>query len=332
MFEQNYYQQPMGMGMNPMMGGMQQNPNNYRIASTLSAEEIKEIIEHTAYLKEYQETPSSKKDLAKIPMLSRFDLTREARKIDLAVYEEDGTTMLHHKVNTNGIHYFNMVFDISDVTLSDVPYVSLLERFIGLLDTKNYTYTDFTNEMYLHTGGITTTTSVHEVKGKPEEYKITFEVRSKFILEEAEAAKDLALEMICNTNFSDEKRLKELITAEKSHIESILSSRGNHVAATRARSGFSKKAKISDVASGLEFYRFLVDLEENFDNRKEEIISKLNKLCETIFAKDRLLISSTGKTEALEQSKQLLKTIKPALAQTKLAFEGENNFEIHPVK
>ncbi|MBR4706966.1 MAG: insulinase family protein [Pseudobutyrivibrio sp.] len=300
--------------------------------ATLSDEEIKEIVEHTAYLKEYQETPSSKKDLAKIPMLSRFDLTREARKIDLAVYEEDGTTILHHKVNTNGIHYFNMVFDISDVTLNDIPYVSLVERFIGLLDTKHYSYADFTNEMYLHTGGITTTTAVHEVKDKPEDYKITFEVRSKFIYDETDAAKDLALEMICHTKFSDEKRLKELITAEKSHIESILSSRGNQVAATRARTGFSKRAKITDAGSGLEFYRFLVDIEENFDSRKAEIISKLNKLCETIFAKDRLIISSTGRAEALEQSKKLLADIKPALSQTKLSFEGESNFTIHPVK
>jgi ABC-type methionine transport system ATPase subunit len=105
---------------------------------------------------------------------------------------------------------FNMVFDISDLPLSEVPYVSLLERFIGLLDTEKYTYTDFTNEMYLHTGGISTNTAVHEVFGDHDKYKMTFEVRSKFIYEEAEQAKDLAMEMICHTKFSDTKRLKEL--------------------------------------------------------------------------------------------------------------------------
>ena len=300
--------------------------------ASLSKDEIKAIVEHTAYLKEYQETPSSKEDLAKIPMLSRYDLTREARPIDLEVYEEEGTTILHHKVSTNGIHYFNMVFDISDITLSDIPYVSMLERFIGLMDTKNYTYTDFTNEMYLHTGGITTTTAVHEVFGKHDEYKITFEVRSKFIFEEADAAKDLAMEMICNTLFSDEKRLKELIIAEKSHMESILNARGNQIAATRARCGFSKKANISDQANGVGFYRFLVDLEENFDSKKDEVISKLNKMHKIVFSKDRLMISSTGKAEVLDQSRELVKAIRPLLSQEKLPFEGENNFNLHPVK
>ena len=300
--------------------------------ASLSKAEIKSIVEHTEYLKEYQQTSSPKEDLAKIPMLSRFDLTREARPIDLTVHDEDGTTILHHKVSTNGIHYFNMVFDISDLPLSEVPYVSLLERIIGLLDTDNYTYTDFTNEMYLHTGGITTTTSIHEVFGQHDKYKLTFEVRSKFIYEEADKAKDLALEMICHTKFSDEKRLKELITAEKSKMEYILNSRGNQVAATRARCGFSRRANISDLANGVRFYRFLVDLEDNFDSQKEEIISRLNKICSIIFSRDRLLVSSTGKTEVLNQARRLINEIRPLLSQGKLPFDGNDSFEIHPVK
>ncbi|WP_294217179.1 insulinase family protein [Pseudobutyrivibrio sp.] len=299
----------------------------------MTAEEIQEIVEHTAYLKEYQQTPSSKNDLAKIPMLSRFDLTRKARPIDLAVHDVDGVTILHHKVRTNGIHYFNMVFDISDVTLTDIPYVSLLERFLGLFNTKNYTYTDYTNEMYLHTGGITTNTAVHEVFNTHDQYKITFEVRSKFIYDEADAARDLALEMILNTDFSDEKRLKELITAEKSHMEVTLNSRGNVVAATRARAGFSKKAKLADLANGVEFYRFLVDLEENFEAKKADIISRLNKLVQIIFSVDRFIISSTGKVEVLTQAKRLADDIRPRLNQQHMDFDSDDTeFEIHPVK
>ncbi|SDH96824.1 hypothetical protein SAMN05421493_10652 [Pseudobutyrivibrio sp. 49] len=301
------------------------------VKSKLSKDEIKKIVEHTAYLKEYQETPSPKKDLEKIPMLSRLDLRRNARPIDLAVYDEDGTALLHHKVSTNGIHYFNMVFDISDISAEWIPYVSMLERFIGLMDTKNYTYTDFTNEMYLHTGGITTNTGIYEVNNTKDECRMTFEVRSKFIYDEADAAKDLAMEMLLHTDFSDEKRLKELIIAEKSHMESNISGRGNLIAATRARCGFSKKAAISETGSGISFYRFLVDLEENFDSRKDEVISKLNLLSKYIFSKSRLIVSSTGKSEVLSQAKRLVGEIKPLLSEEKYDFGGFK-FEEHEVK
>ncbi len=300
--------------------------------SKLSKEEIQEIVEHTAYLKEYQQTPSSKEDLAKIPLLKRSDLTREARPIDLEVYDEDGTTILHHKVSTNGIHYFNMVFDITEVSISDIPYVSMLERFIGLMNTKNYSYNDFTNEIYLHTGGITTNTVVNEVFGTHDECKITFDVRAKFIYDEADAAKDLILEMLLNTDFSDDKRLKELIVAEMSHLESSFNSRGNVVAATRARSGFSKKALISDMSSGLGFYRFLEALEANFEDRKEEVIARLNNLCKAIFSAERLIVSSTGKGEVLNQARQLLREMKPLLYKEKLSFGEAEPFVVRPLK
>lgn len=300
--------------------------------AAMSEKEIEEIVAHTAYLKEYQATPSSKEDLAKIPMLTRADLKKEARKIDLAVYEEDDTTILHHKVNTNGIHYYNMVFDISDVKLSDMPYVSLLERILGLMDTKNYSYAELTNEIYLHTGGISSSTAIRTDYNIKDKTIITFEVRSKFVFDEADAAKDLILEMLLNTDFSDEKRLKDLITAEKSHMESLLNSRGNQLAATLARTGFSRKSCLADKSSGLSFYRFLVDLEENFDSKKEEIISTLNKIAETIFAQDRLLISSTGKNESLVQAERLLTEMKPKLNSKHMDFTGVDDFTPHTVK
>ncbi len=289
--------------------------------ASMSPEEIKQVVEHTAYLKEYQQTPSPKKDLEKIPMLTRSDLTRAARPIDLEVHKEDGTTILHHKVRTNGIHYFNMVFDISDMSIEWIPYTALLERLIGLFDTEHYTYADFTNEMYLHTGGITTNTSIHEVFNSKDDIRMTFEVRSKFIYDEADAAKDLILEMILHSDFSDENRLRELITAEKSHLEAQLSSRGNQVAAVRARCGFSKKAFYSEVASGVNFYRFLVDIEEHFEEKKDEVISRLNKLCQIIFAEPRLIISTTGKNEMYAQAKQLTTDIRPNLYKERFEFE-----------
>ena len=281
--------------------------------ASLSKEQIKEIVEHTAYLKEYQQTPSPKEDLEKIPMLSRFDLKREARKIDLEVYDDDLTTILHHRLSTHGIHYYNMAFDISDASFEHMSYISLLERFIGLMDTKNYSYNELANEINMHTGGISTNMVLHDKVDSIDDYVITFEVRSKFIYSEADAAEKLIEEMLFNSDFSDEKRLRELIISEKSHMESVLNNRGHLVAATRSRRGFSVRAEMADAANGLGFYLFLDDLDKNFDEKKTEIIANLHKLCNMIFAKERLIISTTGKDESLAQARVLLKEIYPKL-------------------
>lgn len=90
----------------------------------------------------------------------------EARKLDLEEYSQGNTKLLHHNINTSGIHYLNMVFDISDVSDQDLPYVALLERIIGLVDTKNYSYNDLNNEIHLHTGGICTSVNMYDSYAK----------------------------------------------------------------------------------------------------------------------------------------------------------------------
>jgi Zn-dependent M16 (insulinase) family peptidase len=55
-------------------------------------------------------------------------------------------------------------------------------------------------------------------------------------------------------------------------------------------------------------------------------------MCTIIFAKDRLMISSTGKTEVLSQARRLVSEIKPRLTGEKLSFEGTDDFKVHPVK
>ena len=300
--------------------------------ASLSPDEIAQIVEHTAFLKEYQQTPSPKEDLARIPMLSRGDLKREARPIDLIEVEENGKHFLHHRLNTNGIHYFNMVFEISDAGLSDMPYLAILERILGLMDTEAYGYNDFSNEINLHTGGITTNLLVYPNyrPGQADSLRITFEVRAKFIYEEAAEAIRLIDQMILRTDFSDGKRLKELITAEKSHMEMILNTRGNRVAATHARSGFSRQARISELTNGLELYRFLCHLENDFDECRQELVDRLNGLCRTIFSQERLLVSTTGKDEALQQAKELVEEIYPAL-HTGGQFAGGEDFTPGPI-
>ena len=56
-----------------------------KLKEGLSTKEIEELVRQTRELKEYQDTPSLKEDLEKIPMLSREDIGREPAKL---IFEE----------------------------------------------------------------------------------------------------------------------------------------------------------------------------------------------------------------------------------------------------
>ena len=87
--------------------------------ATLSKEEIDSLIADTRHLKEYQEEPSPKEDLEKIPLLKREDLKKEIVKLTNEECEVAGVPALYHDVFTSGIHYVDFMFDIKHIRQED---------------------------------------------------------------------------------------------------------------------------------------------------------------------------------------------------------------------
>ena len=81
----------------------------------LSDQEIEKLVSDTAALVNYQEEESAPEDLAKIPVLKREDITREIAPIYNEERKAGEVPLVHHKVETNGIGYVTLMFDLSEV-------------------------------------------------------------------------------------------------------------------------------------------------------------------------------------------------------------------------
>lgn len=281
---------------------------------SMSEEEIAELVEQTAHLKEYQQEPSPKEELAKLPMLRREDLNPEIRPLDLQEATIGTVPLLRHKVFTNGIHYLNLVFQVNGVSGKDLGYLSLLCKMLGMVDTRHYSYADLANEIYVVTGGINFQLCLYPKADH--DYQFTCEVRAKFLYEESAAAMELIREMILSSDFSDEKRLKELVELNKSRLEMQMNSAGHSIASLRAMANFSKTSRISDEIAGVGFYQFLKDLEEHFEEKKGLLKQKCEELMEQIFTSAHLLLSSAGTPEAMIQVEKDLLHLIPSLPRT----------------
>ena len=279
----------------------------------LSEEEIKKLVENTRHLKEYQETPSLKEDLEKIPMLARSDMKKEAAlfyNTELSVKE---VPVIHHDIFSNGIIYLTMLFDIAHIPAEDIPYLGVLKAVLGYVDTKNYSYADFSNEVNIHTGGIGSTIGVYPSVKEKDDYKVKFEVRTKALYDKLPEAVSLMEEMLFTSKLCDEKRLYEIIAELKSRLQVSISSAGHSVASTRAMTYFSKAAAYKDT---ITFYEVLCDLEAHFEERKEALIAKLKELTEAIFTRENLLVSVTCEKEGLSIATAELEKFIPMLFET----------------
>ena len=58
-------------------------------------------------------------------------------------------------------------------------------------------------------------------------------------------------------------------------------------------SQMKERLKFTDLTSGIAYYKFICDIYENFEDRKEIMAEKLENICKTIFTKQGMLISLT---------------------------------------
>ncbi len=284
-----------------------------QLKAQMSQEQLEDIVKQTKELKEYQEEPSAKEDLEKIPLLTRQDMKKEAEPYVNEEKKVGDTLLLYHNVFTNGIGYLRFVFDLRQVPEELFPYVGILKSILGLIDTKNYTYGELFNEINIQTGGIVPGVNTYTDARDLSKYTVTMEIKVKALYENMEQAFALAEEMILYSNYEDTKRLAELIAELKSQKQASMMSSGHLLAAVRALSYQSKTAAISDMMSGIPYYRMLETLEQDFEQQKEVLVTNLKKLAAFIFREENLMVDYTAQQEGLAGMEGLLENFKKKL-------------------
>ncbi len=281
--------------------------------ASMSPEEIERVIKETRELKAYQEEPSPKENLEKIPLLTREDMKKEAAPYYNIEKKVGDTILLWHNVFTNGIGYLRFMFDLRQVPEELFPYVGLLKTMIGLVDTKEHSYSELYNEINLQTGGIAPALNTYTDARNLSKYTATFDLKVKVLYENLPKAFALAEEILTRSVYTDAKRLYELVAEKRSEKQADMMSAGHKLAAGQALSHLSKTAMVIEQTNGLAFYRMLEELEEKFDEKKEEVIDKLQKLVVYLFRPENLMVDYTAQENGMDGIEKLVEHLKSVL-------------------
>lgn len=283
-----------------------------RFKKSLSKEELEAMVAETAALKKYQTEPSTKEELESIPLLKIEDIRKKVLPFANEELDVDGTKVVFHDYFTNGIGYLTLFFDMKDVSTELMPYVGLLKTLLGLVDTKNYSYQELTNEININSGGISPNMSIYSDVRDKDKYRAMFTYKARVLYDKVGTALDIISEIINTSVLDDYKRMKEVILEAKSRYQMYYNNAGHAVAMLRGMSYFSPVSRFSDMTTGLEQYDFLNDLEEHFEDKKEEITKNLRAVTKALFRPENLLVSFTSTKDGLEELKKNL----PAFAKT----------------
>lgn len=294
--------------------------------ASLSDEEIKKLIEDTEHLKKYQEEPSSDEDLRKLPMLTRADMKKNAMPFSNIEDELLDVKVVRHDIESNGIDYISFLFDAGDFAQSELGYLGFFTNALGLVSTEKYSYTDLANATNIYTGGISTGTASHPDIKDRNNFVFKFEVKLKVLEKNLDKALELMEQMLLSSDFTDTKRLGELVAQIKARLQANLSSSGHLVAAMRSMSSFSRYALYQDELKGVAFYRSICRIEKELSESPKNVSDKLAAIAKKLFARNRMLISFTGNNEAYGNAKPSLEKVIAGF--NKMSAVG-NQAEVH---
>ena len=295
---------------------LQEKLANYK--ASLTENEVEELVKETKDLLLRQNTPDSQEALETIPMLSLSDIDKNVEDLPVQEINHDGIQILHHNTFTSNIAYLNFMFYAKCVEEEYIPYFSLLGSLLGKVDTKNYSYKDLAKKILMDTGDLYFKNDVYSNDKDINKYYPFLEARIKVMDDKVSNSLDIVSEIIENSLYEDKNRIREIIREIISRIEMSFIDRGHQVAISRLISYFSPISYYSDKINGYNYYRFLKEIESNFDNCIDEVKSKLYKIQNMIFNKANLTVTITGEDKELNILKSNLNKIVPILSTDQL--------------
>ncbi|MBW4080737.1 insulinase family protein [Paenibacillus sp. S150] len=267
--------------------------------ASLNPAQLGQLVQRTQNLLDRQSRPDAAGELQKLPKLSLQDIDRSAPpQVPTHEYTLEGMKLIHHEVPANKIAYIKLYWDTGVLATEQIPYLVLLARVLGQMETRAYSIEELTSEIGIKTGGIRFQNEVFGApKGSGAGYQPKFSARIKVMENNIGDSLKLLHELLYGSNLDNCTKLQEIVRREASRMESFLNQKGNEIAASRLLSYFSDMGAYEEQLGGVAYYRFIRGLAEHIDRQSEQLAGTLKEICAALFNKRNVILSVTGTPE-----------------------------------
>ena len=264
--------------------------------SQMTVADRERICEAVDALRAAQEAEDDDEAKATLPRLHVSDIGEARPEPAFALDTETPLPCLKHDIPTHRLAYAIEYFDISHLSFAELPYVTVLTRLMQQLATKNRTAAELDSYINSNLGFLSFRCEViSQPDWKLATPKLT--VSAGALSEKIDMLAKIPREVWSETVFEDTDRIRDVLVQMRIGMEQSFLNAGHQAALGRAMSYVSPAAVVTQQLSGVEFYRFLRDLLDHFDERKDELCATLRELQERIFTSTDIVTSFTGSDE-----------------------------------
>ncbi|MCL2833676.1 MAG: insulinase family protein [Treponema sp.] len=237
--------------------------------AAMSGAEKTKLLEKNRELAGIQAQPDSPQALAAIPHLGRGDLSSDIEKIRREFADCDNIPIITHSLFTNGIGYADLSFPVDNLDSDDYPWLPLFSRVSVSMGLPGMDYGEVSSLLARTTGGFSAILQTGScVPGSASALAFpsgVFDIRGrdwiiyrvKALDEKMGPSLDLARQLITEADFSDLKRIRDLVLEMKNEMDSGLAPIGHIFAALRSGRGFTRSHQVDEIWSGLQQMEFV---------------------------------------------------------------------------
>ncbi|MBI3508024.1 MAG: insulinase family protein [Chlamydiia bacterium] len=174
---------------------------------TLTPKEKEEIQKKMQALSRYQEEVEHQ-SLDCLPKLQLADVPSVTRDFPLGQNKCDELEIFHHNCFTNHITYADLLFDLPDLSASDLPLVFLFSKLLTEVGCGGREYGENLEFQQAYTGGFQCLMSLHVLQEDPNRCKPSLSIRGKALQHNVPQLFQLFGDVVSSADFTDEKRIR----------------------------------------------------------------------------------------------------------------------------
>lgn len=242
----------------------------------------------------WQQTADTPEALNSIPVLKLSDIDPTPEKLPVTVSKTNGITVLTHDIQ-NGLTYLNLHFDVSDLSMKELPVASLLTKLLGKLPTVKYSSAQLQMLTKQKVGKLRFIPNVYS--GKKASVHLGAEMVC--LANQGETAVALLCEILTETLFEDKLLLKNLLNQIMMQLQMEFVGAGHQYAMTRACSMLTGPGAAKEAMVGSSFIQWLKAQCAADDGQLDELAAQLKAVAGKAFCAKRLTVSLSSNAEKL---------------------------------
>ncbi len=267
------------------------------VKSEWTDSDLEDILVLNKNLLKWQETPDSKEDLNLIPRLSLDEVGEALKRLETQHCTINKVPVMFHQVEEKEMTHFNLYFSLMGCSIEQLQVVSFMTNIIGMLPTKTMSVAELQREIKTSIGYIDYNISILPVKGRVGVCQPYFVVSCSCLKDSLSQAIKIIKSILNETLYESEESYRLMyniaLQCEEGMRYNIIEN-GHSVGYARALSKLTAEAMVKEQIEGYNFYTWLGDFVENFDEHIESYTQNMKWVQNERFTQDCMRMGITS--------------------------------------